>query len=516
MIKKHRLFHLVAALLLPVLLLTGCWQDSTGSEALDTDVSGDASTSSEESEESRALPSSFALPYYASQTLDPITCADGAQQTVAALLYEGLYELDGNLEPQGSLCSAASYDAASLTWTFTLRSGVSFSDGSALTPADVAATLQRAQVSDRYRARLACVASFSAANGAVIAVLNQANAGLPALLDIPIVKSGTQENTVPVGTGPYTLVTDDSGTYLSTNSSWWRGSTQPIKRISLVSCQDEDSSRFQFTSHGVQLISADLTGTNPVSATGSFDFYDADTPILQYLGFNTKNAVLADPALRQALGLGIDRETIVSAYLSGHAKAAQFPVSPVCAEYPTALATDYAYAAFETAMTNAGYNTGKTTRLTLLVNSENSFKVSAAKYLASALSGFDMKIEVESLPWADYTAALAAGQFDLYYGEVKLTAGWNLQPLIGTGGSLNYGGYSDAALDLMLGQYAASASRPAAMKTICTYLKKQAPILPVCFKCSSVLSQKGVVGNLTPTAANPFYDIGTCTINLAK
>ena len=54
------------------------------------------------------------------------------------------------------------------------------------------------------------------------------------------------------------------------------------------------------------------------------------------------------------------------------------------------------------------------------------------------------------------------------------------------------------------------------MSQLCSYLAKQAPILPICFKCTAVLSQSGVIGNLTPTAANPFYDIATCSFNLKK
>ena len=80
----------------------------------------------------------------------------------------------------------------------------------------------------------------------------------------------------------------------------------------------------------------------------------------------------------------------------------------------------------------------------MLVNEENSFKVSIANYLAESLSVFDLKIEVETLPWDEYIAALSAGNFDLYYGEVKLTADWNLIRLLGTSGSLNYGRWSDA------------------------------------------------------------------------
>jgi peptide/nickel transport system substrate-binding protein len=513
---KGRRFKRILALflLLPAFILTGCWQDSSGSEALQTEPS--ASSSSGKADENLPLPESLSLPYYPEKTLDPVTCPDGAQQTVAALLYEGLFELDQNLEPQEKLCSSFSYDAATLTWTFALRSGVMFSDGSALSADDVAATLRRAMSSDRYRSRLSAVKSVSAGSMAVVVELNTANTDLPALLDIPVVKSGTENNPVPIGTGPYVLVPDDSGAYLAVNGGWWGGNTQPVSRIGLVACGDSDAIRYQFTSHAVQLITADLTGENPVSATGSFSFHDADTTILQYVGFNLHSKWFSSAALRQALGLGIDRATVVSAYLSSHAKAAQFAISPVSKEYPSDLEDTYSYSAFETAMKTAGYQTGASRRVVMIVNAENSFKVSVARYLASALSAFDLDVEVRVLPWDEYRAALTSGSYDLYYGEVKLSADWDLRPLIGTGGSLNYGGFSDATLDLLLSEYASATDRAAAEKQICSYLKKQAPILPVCFKCTSVLSQAGVVGNLTPTAADPFYDLGTCAIHLAK
>ena len=96
-------------------------------------------------------------------------------------------------------------------------------------------------------------------------------------------------------------------------------------------------------------------------------------------------------------------------------------------------------------MEAAGLNTGRTRTVTLLVNQENTFKVSAAEHIAQALSDFDLQIQVEALPWEEYAAALAAGNFDLYYGEVRLPANWDLSALVGTGGSLNYGSPDGAA-----------------------------------------------------------------------
>ena len=59
-----------------------------------------------------------------------------------------------------------------------------------------------------------------------------------------------------------------------------------------------------------------------LSGMGNVSFYDADTTILQYVGFNT-SGVFADAALRSALSLGINRAGIVSAFLSGHDRPGQ-------------------------------------------------------------------------------------------------------------------------------------------------------------------------------------------------
>ena len=63
----------------------------------------------------------------------------------------------------------------------------------------------------------------------------------------------------------------------------------------------------------MQLSTADLTGTAPLSATGSFTVHDADTTVLQYVGVNLQNPLLARSGVRRALSLGIDREAVTGA-----------------------------------------------------------------------------------------------------------------------------------------------------------------------------------------------------------
>jgi peptide/nickel transport system substrate-binding protein len=307
---------------------------------------------------------------------------------------------------------------------------------------------------------------------------------------------------------------EGSDAYLVANQSWWQGDGQPVERIALVEANDQDTMLYRFTSHDVQLITADLTGATSISATGNISYLDADTTVFQYIGCNVGREPLNSADFRHALSLGLDRDGITSAFLSSHGKAAQFPVSPASPLYPTDLEEPYSLDTFTAALTASGYTAERT--LTLLVNEENSFKSAIAEEIAETFTAAGVPMEVQVLPWEEYTAALAAGNFDLYYGEVKLTADWDLTPLLGTGGRLNYGGWSDIQTDLLLASFSASSQRSAAMEQLCRYLQAQAPILPVCFKATSVLIQTNTLDGLTPTMTEPFYSLTDCAIHLQQ
>lgn len=504
---------LLCLLALSALLLTGCMQedDLPGSEVTDL-IQEDLP---EPSVSASILPEVFSLPYMPGKTLDPVTCQDGVQQTVTSLICEGLFRLTPELEPEPWLCSAYRYDPETYTYTLTLRDGVRFSDGTALTAADVQTTLERAKNSVRYGSRLADVMTITAAGDSTLTItLTGPNTGFPALLDIPIVKAGSEPDAAPIGTGPYLYSDAGGASALISNQLWWRSETQPIDRIALVETADMESLRYRLTSHDIQLVTADLIGTDPIPATGNIVYQDVDTTVLQYIGLNTAREPLSDPVLRRTLSLGLHHSFLVSAFLSGHALPTQFPVSPLSALYPTALEQEYSLTAFSRAV--AALETLPRQPLIFLVNEENSFKVSLATRLAADYTAQGIPMEVRALPWETYTAALTAGDFDLYYGEVRLSADWDLSALLGTGGALNYGGWADPQTDTYLAAYAAANDRAAAMEDLCAHLQAQNPILPLCFKRTSVLMQSSVVEHLQSTAAEPFYGLPDCTIHLRE
>ena len=139
---KKRLLSLLlaAACLMP---LSGCDWGEEPEETYDT-LSQYYQQSDSTKQDTRLT--SFGLPYLQGETWDPITCADGAQQTLGALLYESLYTLGTDFLPRPCLAESASYDAESYALTVTVRSGVTFSDGTALTVTDTGIGIPQADV----------------------------------------------------------------------------------------------------------------------------------------------------------------------------------------------------------------------------------------------------------------------------------------------------------------------------------------------------------------------------------
>ncbi len=494
--RAKRLFSLLLALTM-LLLLCSCMEEDESGEFWNEELSPEEAVS-EPSEQ----PTGFALPYLQNQTLDPITCTDGIQQTVSSLLYEGLFELDETFTPQKVLCRDYTYDAAARTYTFHVRDDALFSDGSALTASDVIITYRRAAASERYAARFADVVSMQLDGDALIITLTQENRAFPALLDIPIVKSGSEKNLVPLGTGPYLFLTDSESTCLIQNGDWWRGTAVPFERIPLYSARDNSTAAYMFPSLDVHLLVSDLTATNSPGTIGTADIYDADTTSLLYLGFNTRRAPLTSSILRRAMSSTIDRNVIISTLLSGHACAAQYPISPSAALYPTAM--NIASEDYPQAVSLAGINDAHPRELTLLVNEESSFKLSVAERLCRQLTAGALTVTLKALPWSSYLAALQSGSFDLYLAETRLTADWNAASLISSTGTLNYGGYTDANMDALLQTFLADSNATAA-QAYCRYFAENAPIAPIAFKSVSVQTAPGLIRSISPTASNPFY-----------
>ena len=448
----------------------------------------------------------FQLAVYDRYSLHPVLAENRANLALAPLLYEPLFSLNAAFEPENVLCESYAVSEDALTWTLTLRPGVTFSDGTPLTGDIVAAALNTARSEgSRYASRLSGITAVAGEGAAVTITLNAPNGALPALLDIPIARDNSDR---PLGTGCYVLTGQADSLSLTPRNGWWQNKPLPVENVPLKSVSKSDELILSFESGDVALVDVDLMGTNSLGYSGSYETWDYATTAMLYLGFNAQSGLCRDARVRQALALSIDRESIAQVDFARHAVPAALPIHPHSALYHQPAASELAYDPEElmARLTDLGL-TGRS--LTLVVNSENTARVHAAERIAEQLRSTGLKITVNKLAFEDYLLALQQGSFDLYLGEVVLTADFDLSALLLSGGSLNYGRWSDEAFAPLLSVYRASqgTQRVSNAGLLYGYLAQEVPIAPICFKNGCVLTRWGRLSGLEPVRGNVFYHL---------
>ena len=501
---RQRLLCLLSAALL---LLSACGADGSAGSGSQSDTSAPALSQQE------PVTTPFTLAAYPNYSFHPALAANRANLTLAPLLYEPLFQLDASFQAQPVLCQSYTASGDGLTWTFTLRSGVTFSDGTPLTGQTVADALNTARGAEsRYASRLSGVTGVEASGENTVTItLSRPNGNLPLLLDIPIAL-GTGDR--PAGTGPYVFSQQGDSLSLTARSGWWQDKSLPCTEIPLRAVSRSDDLIFAFSSGDVSLVDVDLMGTNAMGYSGSYETWDYATTDLIYLGFNTQSGLCRSAGVRTALTRGIDRDAVAQTVYASHAVSTALPVHPASPLYDQTLAGVLSYA--PEALVSQLEDLGVLGReLVLLVNRENTAKLSAAQLIAGQLESAGMEITVNALDFEDYTAALAQGDFDLYLGEVVLTADFDLTALLSSGGALNYGRWQDAQGDSLLSAFvqASGEARTAAARALFEYLNQQAPIAPVCFKNGSVLTQWGRLSGLSSVRGNVFAGLENWTIS---
>jgi peptide/nickel transport system substrate-binding protein len=316
-----------------------------------------------------------------------------------ALMYDQLitYSMkDLSIEP--GLASKWTQSADGLTWTFTVRSGVKWSDGQDLTAADVAYTYSRiidgGPEAISWGSYLSNVKSATAPNATTLVLkLNKPNAVLP-LLPIPIipehiwkdipedqVKSFPNEpdgDTPIVGSGPFRFVSGHAGgqTYVfERNPDYWGGEPSMQKvvfqvyraedtQIQALKAGDidfaEGISALQYKAlQGEDGITA-IQGISPGFDEIAFNVGSVDTKTGKPKG--DPNPAVLDPKFRFALQYAVDRETIIKKAYQGDGEPGQMIIPPVYQKFfwknpdPDAYAYDPAKA--EQLLDAAGYTVG--------------------------------------------------------------------------------------------------------------------------------------------------------------
>ena len=451
-------------------------------------------------------PQELTLVYYPDRSMNPLTCGDYTNRVLFSLIYQNLFNVDSNCNVEPILCKSFQISADSRTYTFYIENGVTFSDGSSLTINDVLATLQAAKESSVYKGRFSHVTDISLTDDGGIAIrLDTPYENFTQLLDIPILKSSQLDSEYPLGTGPYALSTSLAGTHLRKVTTWWCTGVDVVataESISLVEAENPSQIRDQFEFYDVGLVCADPCSDMYADYRCDYELWDIDNGIFLYIGCNVAWVdFLENATLRSMLTYGIDRDTIVAEYYNGYAQAATLAASPSSPYYSKTLAAKYSYDAAKFLEFLTHY-TLPDEPIRLLVNSDDSIRVTVGRYIAETFTEFGLPMETLEYSTSAYQSAIVAGNYDLYLGQTRLSSNMDLSPFFAPYGNLSRNGIADpTTYNLCLESLANSGNYYNLHQQVAT----EGRIIPIAFYRYAVYAIRGLLTDLTPARDNLFY-----------
>ncbi|MBQ9733832.1 MAG: hypothetical protein IJV74_06335, partial [Clostridia bacterium] len=223
---KKRLGALMLAMAM-LLSLAACGDDDE--ETPEEDLSG--YVGDQVVQQTAAADDVFSVNYDSTAAINPITAQNATNTQFWSLMYDSVFTVENDFTVTSEIVkeyTSSDYE----WWVFYINTDITFNDGSPLTAKDIVYSINRARQYEYYMSRLSCIYGISAMGDDCFAIsLGEPNSQLPALLNIPIIKEGTLNDAVPIGSGPYMM--DESGDKLVMNEYYRHASELPVDTVYL-------------------------------------------------------------------------------------------------------------------------------------------------------------------------------------------------------------------------------------------------------------------------------------------
>ena len=436
------------------------------------------------------------------ETLDPaLNSAIDASNTIITI-FEPLLLINENNEVIGGQAESWEASEDGLTWTFTMRDGLKWSDGTDLTAKDFEYSFKRMANPDTAapyaETCLGMIDGFDAAQAGDSDALNVKASDdgktLTIVLSYPCsyfdkmaafaAMSPVQQATVEangdswctsadtfVSNGPYMITdwTPSERIVLSKNPNYvggWDSSKIVSDTITLLLLEDSSASYAAYNSGEAVLIKDVPTDEIPslTKAEDGGDFY-VDTILgTYYVSLNLQRDAFKDAKVRKALSLAIDRDYVANTIMQGTYTTADSIVGPgivdesgyfhdngnapyISADYEANLAEA------KKLLEEAGYPNGEGYPTIEYSTNDAGYHVPLAEYLQQAWGDLGITLTINKMEWSSFTPARRAGEYDV------ARNGWvmdyndpsNMLDLFCTSNGNNDGKYAnpdfDAAID---------------------------------------------------------------------
>src|SRR6266852_2664518 len=371
--------------------------------------------------------------------LDPAQVTDLNSNRVGRRVVEALVAFaDESTQIVPGLAESWTISKDGLTYTFKLRKGIAFHDGTPLNAAAVKFSIER-QINPEHPANKLGKYPFAAYNfgnvkaveamddSTVRFVLKEPRASFLAIMTsgaasivspTAAMKSSQDYAVSPVGTGPFKFASWDRGqrVVLEKNPSYWR---YPVKvdRVIYRPVTEDQARLTELLTGGLDLI----VGTPP-DFVAQLENHPKVTLQKQvgahvwYLGFNNTKKPFDDKRVRQALNYAVNKDAIVRDVLKGTGAVSKGPVLPNTWGADTALkAYPYDPEKAKRLLAEAGYPNGFTT--TLWVPESGSgmqAPVAMSTVMQSNRKAVGVTVSMQTMEWGAYLAKLRTKEQELF------------------------------------------------------------------------------------------------------
>lgn len=400
---KKRILTLALALVMTAALFTGGGQSvwaaengSTGDAEITVGIAADLDSS-----------------------LDPhVSSSSAGTREVLFNVYEGLMKPD----TQGNLVPAVAEDYAvndtADVYTFTLREGVRFHDGSEVTVGDVVYSLTRAaglETGEPLMATLAGVASVEAKDDrTVVVTLSAPDAEFLAYMTAAIIPEGSDPADSVIGTGPFKYVSrsPQENIVIERFDDYW-GQKAKCAKVTFKVIEDGQTMVMSLRSGAIDL-AAHLEASQ-VAELEDLTVLEGSMNLVQALYLDNAEPPFDDIRVRQALCYAIDKQQVIDLAGDGHGFAVGSSMYPAFGKYFDESLTDYYQPDIGKALellAEAGYDQSDPLQFTITVPSNYTPHVDAAQVIVNLLDqlGGAVKAEIEQVEWATWYSDVYQGR----------------------------------------------------------------------------------------------------------
>lgn len=386
------------------------------------------------------------------ETIDPAlnSASDGGNMILH--LFEGLLTVSKDEQLQPGCADLPEVSEDGLTWTFKLKEGLKWSDGSDLTAEDFVYSWQR--VCDPETAApyaetvLGMVKGFDevTATGdvsklAVTAVdattlkVELANpctyfGDLAAFATLsPVQKATVEANgdswaVTPenyISNGPFKLAEFENGSHILMvkNENYWDADSIKVDSIKWLLIDDDNAALAAYQNKTAQMIKSVPTDEVP-ALLGQSDFHVEEIIGTYYVSLNLDNEAFSDVRVRKALSLAIDREYVASKVMQGTYSAAYNFMGPgwTDANGEVFMTKNYLSDDFEAnlaeakkLLAEAGYPDGQGFPTIEYMFNADGYHKPVAEYLQEAWKVLGLTVELKTVDWSQFTPTRRSGDY---------------------------------------------------------------------------------------------------------